>query len=62
MEEYKQRYNYLLQRYYNGCEYIKNNPETFEKYLPKVLNFLKKMNKILIENNITDSNKILNGF
>lgn len=62
MEEYKQRYNYLLNKYYNGCEYVKNHPETFEKYLPNLLTFLQEINKIISENCIDDVNIILNGF
>lgn len=62
MESYKQEYNYLLKRYYNGCEYIKNHLEESEKLMPELLKILDKMNIILDENNINDSNIILNGF
>ena len=27
MEQYKQEYNNLLKRYYNGCKYLKEHPE-----------------------------------
>lgn len=62
MKSYKLEYNELLKRYYNGCEYLKENPKESEKYLDLLLNILNKINKILIENNITDTNIILNGF
>lgn len=62
MEEYKIKYNELLQRYYNGCKYLENNPKEFDKYLNFVLKILNDLNLILVENNITDSNIILNGF
>ena len=61
MEEYKKRYNLLLQRYYKGCKYMEEHPEE-EKYLDLLLNILNDLNIILIENNITDENVILNGF
>lgn len=62
MEEYKERYNYLLQRYYNGCKFLEEHPEQEDKYLDLLLNILNDLNIILIENNITDENVILNGF
>ena len=62
MEEYKEKYNYLLQRYYNGCKFLEEHPEQENKYLDLLLNILNDLNIILIENNITDENIILNGF
>lgn len=43
----KQTYNKLLQRYYNGCNYLDEHPDEEEKYEPVVLGILDKMNKIL---------------
>ena len=62
MESYKQEYNYLLKRYYKGCNYIKDNPQESEKLMPELLKILDKMNIILEENNINNNDIILNGF
>ena len=47
MQDIKQQYNKTLQRYYNGCNYIEKHMEESEKYLPKVLELLDRINKIL---------------
>ena len=47
MNKLKQTYNKLLQRYYNGCNYLDEHPDEEEKYEPAVLGILDKMNKIL---------------
>lgn len=62
MKSYKLEYNELLKRYYNGCKYLEENPNEIEKYLDLLLNISDKINKIIIEENITDPNIILNGF
>lgn len=62
MESYKEEYNHLLKRFYNGCDYLSKNQEDIEKFMPELLKILDKMNKILEQNNIEDSNIILNGF
>lgn len=51
----------MLQRYYKGCKYMEEHPEE-EKYLDLLLNILNDLNIILVENNITDEDIILNGF
>lgn len=45
----KEKYNKLLKRYINGCEYLKNNPEKQEKYLVELIKILDEMNRILKE-------------
>lgn len=62
MEKYKQDYNNLLNRYYNGCKYLKTNPDEFEKYLDLLLNIQKELDIMITKYNIKDSNIILNGF
>lgn len=62
MESYKIEYNRLLERYYNGCEYLKHNPDEVDKYLNLLLNILNKLNIIIAENDVTDEKIILNGF
>ena len=54
-------YNKILQRYYNGCNYIEEHLEEAEKYLPKVLELLDKLNKILEKIPATEE-EILYGF
>lgn len=62
MDSYKKEYNKLLERYYNGCEYLKQNPNEFNNYLKLLLNILEKLNIIIVQNNITNKEIILNGF
>ena len=62
MESYKEEYNHLLKRFYNGCNYISQHLEESEKLMPELLKILEKMNIILIENHIDNINNILNGF
>lgn len=61
LKELKQEYNKTLQRYYNGCNYIEEHIDEADKYLPKVLELLDRINQIL---NIIPATKeeILNGF
>ena len=62
MESYKQKYNNLLNRYYNGCKYLKENPNDIDKFLPELLKILENINIIIVQQNITDNNTILKGF
>ena len=57
----KQEYNHILQRYYDGCNYIINNPTEWDKYLPVVKKLLNKMNEILERIPATEEER-LNGF
>lgn len=58
----KELYNKVLQRYYNGCNYISEHLEEADKYLPKVLELLDKLNKILEKIPNATEGEILNGF
>lgn len=62
MDKLKQEYNKTLQRYYNGCNYIKEHLDEADKYLPIVLTLLNNINEIL--NRIPNKTKeeIMNGF
>lgn len=62
MQLYKQQYNNLLKRYYNGCKYLKEHPEENEKFMPELLKILDKLNIILKEHPTKDNEEILNGF
>ena len=62
MESYKEEYNHLLKRFYNGCEYLEKHPQENEKLMPELLKILDKMNIILVEHCIDNSDIILNGF
>ncbi len=58
----KELYNKILQRYYNGCNYIEEHIEEVDKYLPVVKELLDKLNKILEKiPNVTEE-EVLNGF
>lgn len=62
MKELKQKYNKILQRYYNGCNYIEEHTEEADKYLPALQDLLNKINKILEKIPNATENEILNGF
>lgn len=62
MDKLKQTYNKLLQRYYNGCNYIEEHLEEAEKYLPIVQELLNKINKILEKIPNATEEEVLNGF
>ena len=59
------KYNYVLNRYYNGCNYIEANPDQFNKYIDRVINFKTQLDEILTEiekKQIVTENEILGGF
>ena len=39
MVEEKMKYNYFLNRYYNGCNYVEAHPDEFNKYIDKIEEF-----------------------
>lgn len=61
MEGYKTAYNKLLKRYYNGIEYILQNPNEREKWLPEILKIMKNLSDMIIKYSIPEE-KILTGF
>lgn len=61
MQKIKELYNKILQRYYNGCNYIEEHIEEVDKYLPEVMKLLDKLNQILKKIPATEE-EILNGF
>lgn len=62
MESYKIEYNNLLNRYYNGCKYLEENPDKFDEYLDLLLNIQKNLNIMIEKYNIKDKDIILKGF
>lgn len=65
MQGIKQTYNKLLQRYYNGCNYIEEHLEEADKYLPAVLELLGKLNNLLEQiqkKQLISEAEILGGF
>lgn len=62
MDSYKIEYNNLLKRYYNGCEFLKKNPEKFDDYFKLLLNIQNNLNIIIKKYNIKDKDVILKGF
>lgn len=61
MDELKKQYNYLLKRYYKGCNYIDEHIEEADKYLPVILDLLNRINAILKIVPATNE-EVLNGF
>jgi len=47
MVEEKMKYNYFLNRYYNGCNYVEAHPDEFNKYIDKIEEFKAELNKLL---------------
>lgn len=62
MEDYKNEYNKLLERYYNGCNYLEKNRNEIEKHLDLLLNIQNKLDIMIEKYNIKDKDIILNGF
>ena len=65
MQGIKQTYNKLLQRYYNGCNYIEKHLKEADKYLPAVLELLGKLNNLLEQiqkKQLISEAEILGGF
>lgn len=58
----KKLYNQILQRYYNGCNYLEEHIDQVEKYLPEVLKLLDILNQILEKIPNATEEEILNGF
>ena len=65
MDELKEQYNVTLKRYYNGCNYLTEHPNEWDKYIDKVLELLNKLNKTLekiMQKQEVTENEILEGF
>lgn len=65
MVEQKMKYNYILNRYYNGCNYIEAHPNEFDKYINKIMEFKMQLDNLLSEiqtNQEVSEDEILGGF
>lgn len=65
VEELKMKYNYILNRYYNGCNYIEAHPDEFEDYIDIVMGFKGQLEELLakIESiQLVSEDDILGGF
>lgn len=65
VEELKMKYNYILNRYYNGCNYIEAHPDEFEDYINIVMGFKEQLEELLakIESiQLVSEDDILGGF
>lgn len=63
--ELKMEYNYNLNRYYNGCNYIEQHPDETNKYIDEVMKLLNKVNEILdkiTNQEMVTEKEILGGF
>lgn len=59
------KYNHILNRYYNGCNYIEAHPTEYDKYIENIEEFKAQMEDLLTEiekkQKVTDDEK-LGGF
>lgn len=65
VEELKMKYNYILNRYYNGCNYVESKPEEFDKYIDKIMEFKSELDKLIIQignEQKVSEDEILGGF
>ena len=60
--ELKQQYNYYLNRYYKGCNYVEEHIDEYDKYENKLIEFLNKMNELLAKIKDYTNEEVLNGF
>ncbi len=61
----KWNYNNNLNRFYNGCNYIIENPEKFDEYIDNVMNLKHNCEIFLLRIESKEAvtrNEILNGF
>lgn len=62
----KKQYNHYLNRYYNGCNYLSEHPEDFDKYigdLTQIKDNIENLLNQIIDNKVKVTTKeILEGF
>lgn len=62
MEAIKYKYNKVLKKYHKCCRYLENHPDKTERYIPKIIDLLEKLESILKEISVFSAEEILNGF
>lgn len=65
VEELKMKYNYILNRYYNGCNYVIEHPEECDKYIKNIKGFKEELDILITKiEKIEKASKgeILGGF
>ena len=62
----KKEYNHNLNRYYNGCNYLSEHPEDFDKYMSELIRIKENVENLLEQitaNNVKVTQKeVLEGF
>lgn len=65
LNELKMDYNFNLNRFYNGCNYLDEHPEDCDKYLNELFKVYNKVNELIEEiekyQKVT-SDEVLGGF
>lgn len=49
VEQQKSEYNYILNRYYNGINYLEKHPDEFDKYIEKIMEFKNRLEKLIVQ-------------
>lgn len=65
LEQVKWEYNNVLNRYYNGCNYLIDNPNEFDKYINIIMELKSKLDElinIIIKRQSITEDEILGGF
>lgn len=65
VEQQKSEYNYILNRYYNGINYLEKHPDEFDKYIEKIMEFKNRLEKLIAQIEKVEkvkADEILGGF
>lgn len=65
VEQQKSEYNYILNRYYNGINYLEKHPDEFDKYIEKIMEFKNRLEKLIVQIEKVEkvkADEILGGF
>ena len=65
VEQQKSEYNYILNRYYNGINYLEKHPDEFDKYIEKIMEFKNRLEKLIAQIEEVEkvkADEILGGF